>query len=179
VTQVRTRAGFWDDALVADVVTGEGACFGVLCLRLEGRWQVELLPERITEDVDTLLAATRGQPEGAAAIVFANIADDFFVAARRRGVDDLLLLSDATAGAVDDLAGSVCRRLGVEIPDEDTEDVWPVGDLDMFDDLGLNAGELGTILADIDAYADEQLLTVARELGFDEAFSQVVDVLVR
>lgn len=166
---------------MAQVVTGNGENFALLCVRIDGRWQVDLLPERFTEHVDTLVAVTHGQPDGAQAFVLANVGDDFFVAARRRGLDDLLLLSDVTAGAVDDLAQQVCERLGVEIPSEDEsdDDVQPAGDLDMFDDLGLDAAELGMVLSDIDAYADEQLLTIARELGFDDALSRVVEVPAR
>jgi putative tRNA adenosine deaminase-associated protein len=166
---------------VATIVTGEGESFAVLCVCIDGDWQVDLLPARITEGLDTLIAATRGQPAGVQAILLANISDDFFVAARRQGNDDLLLLSDITAAAVDDLAQEVCERLGVEVPadEEADDDVEPVGDLDIFEDLGLAASDLSAILADIDAYADEQLLSIARHLGFDESFGRVVDVLLR
>jgi putative tRNA adenosine deaminase-associated protein len=56
--------------------------------------------------------------------------------------------------------------------------VLPAGDLDVFDDLGLDAMELGAILSDVDAYADEMLSTLARRLGFADAFERVVDALV-
>jgi len=162
------------------MVTGEGESFAVVCFREDGRWQVELLPERLTEDVGGLIAAVRGQPSEVAPIALADIGDDFFVAVRPRGVDELLLLSDVTAAAVDDLARQVCDRLELEPPgDEDMEDVWPVGDLDLFEDLGMSSMEMGALLADLDAYADEQLLALARRLGFGEAFSQVIDVVVR
>ncbi|HVV29538.1 MAG TPA: tRNA adenosine deaminase-associated protein [Mycobacteriales bacterium] len=162
------------------VVTGEGESFALVCFREDDRWQVELLPERLTEDVGSLLAAARGQSGEVPAIVLANIGDDFFVVARFLGGRERLLLSDVTAAAVDDLARQVCERLGVDIPgDDDMEDVWPAGDLDMFDDLGMSAMEVGALLSDLDAYADEQLLALARRLGFGEAFSQTVDVVLR
>jgi putative tRNA adenosine deaminase-associated protein len=165
---------------VPSVVTGEGESFAVVCFPDEGRWTVELLPERLTEDVDALLAAARGQPGDVPAIVLADIGDDFFVVARSRGGQDELLLSDVTAGAADDLARQVCERLGIDVPgDEDMEDVWPVGELDIFDDLGMSAMEMGALLSDLDAYADEQLLALARRLGFGEAFTNTVDVDVR
>lgn len=165
---------------VVGVVTGDGESFAVVCYREDGRWLVELLPERLTEDAHALLAAARGQPSELAPIVLADIGDDFFVAARVRGSGDALLLSDVTAAAVDDLARQVCEILDVDVPgDEDMEDVWPVGDLDLFEDLGMSAMEVGALLSDLDAYADEQLLALARRLGFGEAFSEVVDVVVR
>ncbi len=58
------------------------------------------------------------------------------------------------------------------------DEVWPAGDLGIFSDLGLDEMELGAILADVDAYADEMLSAVARRLGFGEAYERVVDAVV-
>lgn len=162
------------------ITTGEGESFAVVCYVEDGRWQTELLPDRLTDDIDGVLAAVKGQPSEVPALVLVDIADDFFVAARSIGGGDKVLLSDVTAAAVDPLARQVCDLLGVDVPDEDEmDDVWPVGDLDMFDDLGMSSMEVGALLSDLDAYADEQLLALARRLGFGTAFSRVVDVLVR
>lgn len=167
-----------DDPPVPSVETGQDESFAVVCFRDEGRWQVELLPERLTEDVDGLLAAVSGQPSEVPAIVLVDVGDDFFVAVRNVGAR--LLLSDVTAAAVDPLARQVCDRLDVEVPDDDEmDDVWPAGELDLFADLGMDAMEVGALLSDLDAYADEQLLALARRLGFGEAFSRVVDVVLR
>lgn len=162
------------------VVTGEGESFAVVCYRDEGRWCCELLPDRLTEDVDGVLAAVRGQPSEVPAMVLVDVGDDFFVAARNIGGAGKLLLSDVTAANVDDLARQVCERLAVDVPGEDEmDDVWPAGDLDLFDDLGMDEMEVGALLSDLDAYADEQLLALARRLGFGDAFTQVVDVVLR
>ncbi len=59
--------------------------------------------------------------------------------------------------------------------DDDLEDVWPAGDLSIFADLGLDEMELGALLSDLDAYADETLLLLARRLGFAEAYERVVE----
>jgi len=162
------------------VVTGEGESFAVVVFRDGGQWQVELLPERLTEDVDALLGAVRQQPSELPAIGLVDVGDDFLVCARSAGGHDQLMLSDVTAAVVDDLARQVCARIGVDPPaEEDIDDVWPVGDLDLFADLGLGSGELGELLADIDSYADEQLLMLARRLGFADAFTRVIDVALR
>lgn len=161
-------------------MTGEGENFAVVCYRDDGWWQCELLPERLTEDVGGLFNAVRGQNSDLPPFVLVDKGDDFFVVARSVGGQDRLLLSDVTAAAVDDLARQVCDRLEVDIPgDDDMDDVWPVGDLDLFSDLGMDAMEVGALLADLDAYADEQLLALARRLGFADAFTRVVDVVVR
>lgn len=170
---------FCNDATVAMIVTGAGESFALLCVRFDDSWRLELLPNRLLADVEALSTAVRGQSDGTPAFVLANIGDDFFVAFRRLGNEDLLLLSDITAAEVDDLARQACDRLDIDIPTDEDDDVRPAGDLDIFEDLGLPAGELSAILADIDAYADEQLQTIARELGFDEQFDELVDVQVR
>jgi putative tRNA adenosine deaminase-associated protein len=169
-----------DDPPVPAVVTGEDESFAVVCYRDEGRWQVELLPERLTEDVRGLLATVAGQVSEVPAIVLVDIGDDFFVAARNLGGCEMLLLSDVTAAAVDPLARQVLEHLDLDIPDDDEmDDVWPAGDLDLFADLGVDAMEVGALLSDLDAYADEQLLALARRLGFGDAFTRVVDVVLR
>lgn len=162
------------------ITTGEGESFALVCYVEDGRWQVELLPDRLTEDVDAILAAVRGQPSDVPAIVLVDIGDDFFVAARTIGSQEKLLLSDVTAAAVDPLARQICDLLDLDVPDDDEmDDVWPAGDLDLFVDLGMTAMEVGALLSDLDAYADEQLLALARRLGFGDAFSRAVDVVLR
>ena len=154
--------------------------FAVVVYREDGRWQAGLLPERLVEDLDALLAALRQQPGEGGTIGLVNVADEFFVAIRMLAGEPRLLLSDVTAAAAWDLADQVVERLGVPVPDEDEmEDVWPVGDLSIFADLGLEEMELGAILADLDAYADEMLLAIARRVGFVEAYERVVDAAVR
>ena len=151
----------------------------VVLYREDGVWQSGLLPERVTDDLDGLIAVARQQPAENGAIALVNVADEFFVAIRVRGDDTRLLLSDVTAAVAWDLARQVVARLGLETPgDDDLEDVWPVGDLGVFEDLGLDEMELGAILSDVDAYADEMLSALARRLGFADAYERVVDALV-
>ena len=89
-----------------------------------------------------------------------------------------LLLSDVTAAVAWDLAAQVLDRLDLDVPGEDDlEEVWPAGDLGMFEDLGLDEMELGAILSDVDAYADEMLSTLAHRLGFADSYERVVDAL--
>jgi len=91
-----------------------------------------------------------------------------------------LLLSDVTASAEWDLATQVVDELGIEIPrDSALDDVVPAGDLGIFADLGLDELELGALLSDVDAYADEMLSALARRLGFASAYERVVDALVQ
>jgi putative tRNA adenosine deaminase-associated protein len=152
------------------------ADFAVVVSRVEGVWEASQLPERLVDDFPGLLAALRQQVGDGGVIGLVNVADEFFVAARVVGQDTRVLLSDVTAAVAWDLAAEVVDYLGLERPgDDDLEDVWPAGDLGIFTDLGLDEMELGALLSDLDAYADETLLLLARRLGFADAYERVVE----
>lgn len=152
------------------------ADFAVVVSRVEGVWEAALLPERLVDDFEGLIAALRQQPGDTGVIGLVNVADEFFVAVRMVGQDARVLLSDVTAAVAWDLAAQVCEYLGIERPgDDDLDDVWPAGDLSIFSDLGMDEMELGALLADLDAYADETLLAIARRLGFADAYERVVE----
>jgi putative tRNA adenosine deaminase-associated protein len=148
----------------------------VVVYREDGVWQSGLLPERVTDDLDGLIAVLRQQPGENGAIGLVNVADEFFVVVRVRGDDVRLLLSDVTAAVAWDLARAVGDRLGPRTPgDDDLENVWPAGDLSIFTDLGIDEMELGAVLADLDAYADEMLLTVAGRVGFADVYDKAIE----
>ncbi len=154
--------------------------YAVVVFRDEfGAWQAGLLPETLGDDLDGLVAAVRQQPAPESAFALINVADEFFVAVRVDGPAVRLLVSDVTASVAWDLAAQVVEALEMDPPEEDDlEDVWPAGDLGIFSDLGLDEMELGAILADVDAYADEMLSAVARRLGFGDVYERVVDAVV-
>lgn len=157
----------------------EVEAYAVICSRLDGQWEVDVLPEALTEDLDDLIAAVSQQPGEAGAFALVDVADEFFVVVRVQYGRVRLLLSDITAAVDWELAAQVLDHLGLDIPaDDDLNEVMPVGDLAVFDDLGLEATELGAVLSDVDAYADEMLSTLAGRLGFADAFERVVDALV-
>ena len=155
----------------------EFTTWAVVVFRLDGVWQVAQLPPGIADDLEGIVAAVRGQQLGAFALV--DVADEFWVAVRVLGGQERFLLSDAGASVEWDLAAQVMDRLDLDIPDDDdSQDLWPVGELALFDDLGLDALELGAILADEEAYADEMLSAVARRIGFAEPYERALDALV-
>jgi putative tRNA adenosine deaminase-associated protein len=159
---------------------GAGRDFAVVCSREEGQWQVDLLPERASADLDTFVAALRQQAGNGPMLGLVDIADDFFVAVRFQGDHARYLLSDVTAADEWQLARDVLERLGLPEPaDDDFDDVEPVGDLALFADLGLSEMELGVLLSDVDAYADEMLFSIARRLGFGEDLERIVDTAAR
>ncbi len=157
---------------------GAPEAYAVLVLRQEGSWQVGQLPGAVTGDLDAIVAAVRQQPGEGGAFALVDVADEFFVVVRVAGGEVRLLLSDVTAAVAWDLAAQVLEALDVDVPaDDDLDEVWPAGDLGVFDDLGLDEMEMGAILSDVDAYADEMLSALARRLGFSEPYERVVDGL--
>lgn len=153
--------------------------YAVIAFRQDGEWQLGVLPEVVTGDLDALIAAVRQQPGENGAFAMVDVADEFFVIVRVQMGRVRLLLSDVTAAVAWDLAVQVLDHLDLEVPgDDELEEVWPVGDLGIFDDMGLDEMEMGAILSDVDAYADEMLSALARRLGFSEPFERVVDALV-
>ncbi len=153
--------------------------WAVVVFRQESLWQVSELPLALAEDLEGLVAAVRQQEGDGSAFALVDVADEFFVVVRVVQGQVRLLLSDVTAAVAWDLAAQVCEALDVEVPaDDELDEVWPAGDLALFDDMGLDGMELGAILSDVDAYADEMLARLARRLGFADAYERVVDVLV-
>ena len=71
--------------------------------------------------------------------------------------------------------------LDADIGPEDLEDAEPFeeGDLGLLSDVGLPQAVLGVILDESDLYADEQLGRIAREMGFADELSAVIDRLGR
>ena len=154
--------------------------YAVVAYREEGAWQVGPLPEVLASDIDGLIAAVRQQPGENGAFALVDVADEFFVVVRVQLGRVRVLLSDVTASAEWDLAEQVLDHLDLDVPEDDElDEIWPAGDLDVFDDLGLDAMELGAILADLDAYADEMLSALTRRLGFVDAYERVIDALVQ
>ena len=159
---------------------GEPDAVAVVMYRQEGLWQAAALPDALTEDLDGLVSAVRQHSGDGGSFAVVDVAHEFFVVVRVLMGRVRLLLSDVTAAVAWDLAAQVVEVLDVDVPgDDDLEDVWPAGDLGVFDDLGLDEMELGAVLADLDAYADEMILVIARRLGFADAYQRVVDALDR
>jgi putative tRNA adenosine deaminase-associated protein len=145
--------------------------FAVMAQRMDGSWQVSPLPVALLNSLDGLVAALRHQAPQTTPVAFADIDDEFFVALRLDSSGEpRALLSDVTAATEYDLADDVVDLLGEEPPD-DGDEVWPAGDMTLFDDLGLPELELGAILDNLDLYADEMLLAIARRLGFADEFT--------
>ncbi|WP_343601591.1 tRNA adenosine deaminase-associated protein [Mycobacterium sp.] len=155
--------------------------FGVAVVREDGTWRCAAMrPQALTSlaDAETELRELRS---AGAVFGLLDIDDEFFVIVRPAPAGTRLLLSDATAALDYDIAAEVLENLDAEIALEDLEDADPFeeGDLGLLSDIGLPEAVLGVILDETDLYADEQLGRIAREMGFAEELSAVLDRLGR
>jgi putative tRNA adenosine deaminase-associated protein len=145
--------------------------FAIAAFRDGGVWRCDALPSSVLDDLGVLLSALRGQSAEGGPFVVASIEDEFFLIARSHGSRIDLLLSDLTAAVEFPLAAQVLDRLGEDPPEEDElDEVWPIGELDLFADLELGEDEMASILDDLDAYPDEMLDTVIERIGLVEEF---------
>jgi putative tRNA adenosine deaminase-associated protein len=150
--------------------------FAVTAYRDADQWRVEPLPPSVLDDLGVLLQALRGQPPEGAPFVIATVDDEFFVIARQEGARISLLLSDMTASVEYPLAEQVLTRLGEDPPDDDElDELWPVGDLDLFADLDLSEEDMEQILDDMDAYPDEMLDTIVDRIGIAEQYAEATE----
>jgi putative tRNA adenosine deaminase-associated protein len=155
------------------VTASDAVDFALAAYREEGAWQVAELTHDHVEDVATLASALRRFPGDHGAVGLVAIDEDFFVVVRVAGQQTRVLLSDVTAASEWELAASVVEFMHLPLPDDEDEPE-AAGDLELLDDLGLNAMDLAALLDDEDLYPDEMLSDVARQLGFGELFDDAV-----
>lgn len=162
-------------------VSGDDDGFAITAGREAGVWNCCALPPAVLDSVESCLRATRQQPGEGGVLGMVNIADEFVVLIRPRAGDGTarLLLSDATAALDWDFAAEIARLLDEEVDQENADELWPIGDLAILDDLGLPADELQMIMEDVDLYPDEMLGVIAGRLGFADAYAQALDGLPR
>jgi putative tRNA adenosine deaminase-associated protein len=143
----------------------------------DDRWDADVLPAAVTDDLKGFIRVLRQQPSIAGTIGLAGIDDYFFVAIRVVGNQISVLLSDIGAALDYPLAEQVLDYLDIPVPDEDDLDqVLPVGDLSIFADLGLDEMDLAAISSDVEMYPDEAVEAIAGRLGFGPAMERALDI---
>ncbi|MGB3483630.1 MAG: tRNA adenosine deaminase-associated protein [Mycobacterium sp.] len=151
--------------------------FGVAVVREEGQWRCTALKSAALSSLAAAETELRELRSSGAMFGLLDIDDEFFVIVRPAPAGTRLLLSDATAALDYDIAYEVLENLEIDVDEDELEESDPFeeGDLGVLADLGLTEGVLGVILADVDLYADEQLIRIAREMGFADQLSAIID----
>ncbi len=154
--------------------------FCVVVYREDDAWEAEVLPAAVNENLDAIIQTLRQQPSIAGAIGLAAVGDDFFVVVRVIGSQVGVFLSDLTASVDWPLARQVLEFLDIGVPyDEDLDQVLPAGDLSILADLGVDEMELCALSGDLDLFPDEVLASLARRIGFGNAFERALDAVTR
>jgi putative tRNA adenosine deaminase-associated protein len=155
--------------------------FGVAVVREDGKWRCSAMRAKVLASLTDAETELRELRSAGAVFGLLDVDDEFFVIVRPAPSGTRLLLSDATAALDYDIAAEVLDNLDADINPEDLEDADPFeeGDLGLLSDVGLPEAVLSVILDETDLYADEQLGRIAREMGFAEELSAVIDRLGR
>ena len=155
--------------------------FAVAVIHENATWRCSPMSAKALTSLAAAETELRELRSAGAVFGLLDIDDEFFLIVRPAPSGTRLLLSDATAALDYDIAAEALEKLDADIAAEDLEDTDPFeeGDLGVLADVGLSDAVLGVILAETDLYADEQLGRIAREMGFAEEFSAVLDRLDR
>lgn len=150
-------------------------------VREDGKWRCSALRAKALTSLAEVETELREMRSAGAVFGLLSIDDEFFVIVRPAPSGTRLLLSDATAALDYDIAAEVLDKLDADIDTEDLEESDPFeeGDLGLLSDIGLPEPVLSVILDETDLYADEQLGRIAREMGFADELSAVLDKLNR
>ncbi|MEY3330852.1 MAG: hypothetical protein RL202_118 [Actinomycetota bacterium] len=150
--------------------------FALLAWREDGTWQVSRLPDEAMTDIGIALDALRAQQVDGGAIAMLAIDDSFFILIRQVGERMQMVLSDALMALEYEIAAEALELLDIESPEEDDPDE-PAGDLNILADFGIDALDLQMICDDNELFPDEQLESLARQIGFGGEFTEIVENL--
>ncbi|OBF39587.1 tRNA adenosine deaminase [Mycobacterium sp. ACS1612] len=155
--------------------------FGVAVVREDGKWRCSAMRKAALNSLAAAENELRELRSAGAVFGLLDVDDEFFVIVRPAPAGTRLFLSDATAALDYDIAAEVLEKLDNDISPEELEEADPFeeGDLGLLSDVGLPEAVLGVILDESDLYADEQLGRIAREMGFADELSAVLDRLGR
>ncbi|MDQ7992216.1 MAG: tRNA adenosine deaminase-associated protein [Propionicimonas sp.] len=140
--------------------------------REDGEPQALALELELANDLDGLIGQLRRIPGDGGALGMVSLATEVFALVRVRGKHVQVVLSDAQAADDWPIARDIVDYLGVELPDDDEDDTFPIGDLDLLVDVGLHDYELETIASDYDEDSVNLLERIATRINFGQQFAR-------
>ena len=164
-----------DDEDDLEDATDDEIDFVVAAYREDGQPVVTALAKPLANDLDELISQLSRLPGDGGAMGFVSLDEEIFVLVRARGRHVQVLLSDDSAATDYPIARDVADYLGInDLPDED-DDSEPMGDLDIFADLGVNSFDMSLFCDVGDATTETQLGSLADQLKIGERFRAVVE----
>lgn len=145
--------------------------------REDGQPLVLPLETELANDFEGLITQLRRVPGDGGALGMVSLATEVFVLVRVRGKHVQVLLSDVGAAEDWPIARDVVDYLGIELPDDDDDDAYPVGDLEILADSGLHDFELEAIASNYDEDSTALLEQIAERVKFGREFTRAVAAL--
>ena len=146
----------------------------LLAWRDDGIWRISDLDATATTDIGIALDALRAKQVNGGCIAMLAIDDSFFIIIRQIGMKMQMVLSDVMTALDYEIAAEVLELLDIDLPADDDSDE-PAGDLNLFEDLGIDAMELQAICDDDEMFPDEQLEAIARRIGCGDEFLDALE----
>ena len=152
----------------------ELADLALLAWRDDGIWRINELDLNATSDIGLALDALRAKQVNGGSLALLGIDDEFFILIRQIGMKMQMAMSDVMAALDYENEAEILELLDLELPADDDADE-PAGDLNLLEDLGIDAMELQAICDDDGMYPDEQLEAIARRIGCGEQFVDCIE----
>ena len=146
----------------------------LLAWRDEGIWRISELDIDATRDIGLALDALRAKQVNGGCLALLAIDDSFFIVIRQIGMKMQMVLSNVMSALDYEIAAEVLELLDIELPAEDDYHE-PAGDLNLLEDLGIDAMELQAICDDDEMFPDEQLEAIARRIGCGDEFLDALE----
>lgn len=140
--------------------------FAVAAWREEGRWNTSALPAHAAASYDGLVAALRAFPGEGGVFAFLGLDEECLVALRIERGRERALIGDGVAILDFDLLDEMADATGIDVDEDELEEMVPVGDLGMFADFGLPAEDVEMLCEDEDLFPEDLLRSIAKRLGF-------------
>lgn len=146
----------------------------IACYREDGQPVAMPLELDLANDLDALIEQLRRIPGDAGAIGMVSVANEVFVLVRVRGKRVQVFCSDALAADDWPIARDVADFLEAELPDDDSDEPFPIGDADILSDAGLPDFELEAMAEDEEEDSTTLLELIAAKLGFKAQFAKAL-----
>lgn len=139
----------------------------------DGRWSVANLPD--AQDIPAIIDRLKAQQTNGGALALIAIDEEFFMLIRVLGTHISMFLSDVSCALDYEVAEEFLEIADLDQPSEDDEP-FPVGNQDIFADLGMPHMELLALCDDSELFPDEQLEAIAKRLGFGNEFAELLEL---
>lgn len=128
----------------------------------------------LANDLDALIIQLRRMPGDAGAVGMVSVGEEVFVIVRVRGKHVQVFCSDALGATEWPIAHDVVDFLETDVPEDDSDESYPVGDLDILADAGLPDFELEAMAEDYDEDATTLLERIATKISFGPQFAKAL-----